>query len=121
VHELTARGVTKQRIVLPGRDTLFKEPLEQPFYYAKGPLLPRIGPAILIVQIAEVIPEMFRKGRFGKLDGKCQDTRFVDQIVPIIPIIPSIATDPMVHEQNRDTRVVIAWPCGVQYKRAIRE
>ena len=113
--------MTKQRIALPGRDALFKEPLEQPFYDAKGPLLPRIGPAILIVQIAEVIPEMFRKGRFGKLDGKRQDTRFVHQIEPIIPIIPSIATDPVVHQQNRDTGVVIAWPRGVQYKRAIRE
>jgi hypothetical protein len=46
---------------------------------------------------------MFGKGRFGKLDGSRQDTRFVDQIEPIIPIIPSIATDPVVHEQNRDT------------------
>ena len=79
------------------------------------------GPAILIVQIAKVIPEMFGKGRFGKLDSKCQDTRFVDQIEPIIPIIPSIATDPVMHEQNRDAGVVIAWPRGMQYKRAIRE
>ena len=78
MNELPTRGVAEQPVALPGRDALGKEAVEQPFYNAKSPLLPRIGPAILIVQIAEVIPKMFGKGCLGELDSDCQDTRLVD-------------------------------------------
>jgi len=55
VHELSARGVAEQPVALPGRDALRKQQFEQPFDDAECPFFPRVGRALLIVQIAEMV------------------------------------------------------------------
>jgi hypothetical protein len=62
-----------------------------------------------------MVPEMFGERRFGELDGDRQDAGLVDQIQPVVPVVPTIAADTVVHEQNRCPDVVIAWPRGVKH------
>jgi hypothetical protein len=57
----------------------------------------------------------------GEFDGNSQHTCFVDQIQLIIPVISSVATDTVMHKQNRCLGAEITRPRGVQYQRTIRE
>ena len=64
---------------------------------------------------------MFGERRLGELDGDRQDAGLVDQIQPVVPVVPTIAADTVVHEQNRCPDVVIAWPRGVKHEWTIGE
>ena len=68
-----------------------------------------------------MIPQMFWERLFGEFDGDRQDIGVVDEIQPIVPVIPSIARNAVMYEQNRRPTVVIAWPRRVQHQRAIGE
>src|SRR5215472_6429430 len=56
-----------------------------------------------------------------ELDGNGQHPGFVNQIQPIVPVISSIATYTMMHEEHGCPGVEITWRGGVQYQRTIRE
>jgi hypothetical protein len=85
---------------------LLQQSLEQPFDHPEGPFQAWIGSTLLVVQIAEIVPEVLGERRLGKLDGIRQDTCFVNQIQPIIPVILAVATYTVIHEQNRSLGVV---------------
>jgi hypothetical protein len=91
VYKLPARGVAEQSIVLPGRDALRAQLVEQAFVDTERPFFAPVRRAILVVQIAEMVPEMFGERRLGELDGDRQDVCMVDQIQPIVPVVPAIA------------------------------
>jgi hypothetical protein len=78
VHELPARGVSEQPIALLGSDALGAQQVEQPFVDAKRPFFAPARRAVLIVQIAEMVPEMLGERRLGELDGDCQNAGRVD-------------------------------------------
>jgi hypothetical protein len=65
-----------------------------------------------------MVPQMFGKRGLGEFDGDRQDPGVVNQIQPIVPVIPPIARNAVMHEQNRCPGVVIAWPRGVENQRA---
>jgi hypothetical protein len=65
VHKLPARGVAEQSIVLPDRDALRAQLIEQAFVDTERPFFAPVRRAIFVVQIAEMVPEMFGERRFG--------------------------------------------------------
>jgi hypothetical protein len=56
--------------------------VEQAFVDSKRPFFAPVRRAILVVQIAEMVPEMFGERHLGELDGDRQDDGLVDQIQP---------------------------------------
>ena len=119
MHELPAGGMAEQPIALPPRQPLIAQRGEQPFIDAIGPLLARVRRALLVVQVAEMIPEVIGKRLFGEFDGDRQDARFIHQPQPIVAIVAPIASDAMMHDQYRRIGIVAARPCAVQQQRAI--
>ena len=100
MHKLPARGVAEQSIVLPDRDALRAQLIEQAFVDTERPFFAPVRRAIFVVQIAEMVPEMFGERRFGELDGDRQDAGLVDQIQPVVPVVPTIAADTVMYEQR---------------------
>jgi hypothetical protein len=70
--------VAEQSIVLPGRHALRAQLIEQAFVDAECPFFAPVRRAIVVVQIAEMVPEMFGERRLGELDGDSQDVSRVD-------------------------------------------
>ena len=56
MHELSARGMAEQPIALPGCDALRAQQVEEPFVDAERPFFASVRRAVLIVQIAEMVP-----------------------------------------------------------------
>jgi len=121
MHILPACRVAKQSVVLSGGDALRSQLVEQAFVDTERPFFAPVWSAILVVQVTEMVPKMFRERSLGELDGDRQNAGFVDQIQPMVPVVLAIAADTVIHKQNRCPDVVIVWPRGMKHQRTVPE
>ena len=121
MHELPAGGMAEQAVARPRGNALGPQRGEQPLIDAEGPLLSRIAAAVLGMEVAEIVPEVFGKRFLGELHRNRQHPRLVHQLQPIVAIGSAVAPYPMVHDHDRHVRAPGAWPCAVQNESPVRK
>jgi hypothetical protein len=113
--------VAEQAVTLGGGDPLVAQDVEQSRVDAEGPLVAWVGRAAGGVQVAEVVPEVFGEGCLGEFDGDGEDVGGVDVRQPVVAIVPAVAGDAVVDEQDWKAGVPCRGPSGVEDQLAIGE